>query len=672
MQEFEPKLKKKIFTREFFSKYIYIFVIGLCLLLGISYGLTFFTENKNIASGRITTGDLSITVSDRSIAASGLTVPSTDQDGLALYSKIITLENTTNIDGSVRLYLSRTSGLNLSDLKCAVLVNGAIQKIIDVPTNGEILTTAILAGSQPTSVEIRLWPKTTYEGDKTTFNGEIGADVRYLGQTATSLSNPVGKYVSFNCDNNSCEIWQIVKIEDGRLVLTRQNDYAGATERTNLGKYNSELSFNDDSLITSVSTDGKNVYLAKTVKVNGGNGTELDPYILINDDYDERDQKVICTITYKNADNSNFSTQKIYYGQTNYISQMIDNRVFVHWKDSNNNTYDFGSVVNFTSDIILTAVNASVSATQIEFDKTATISAFNCDTTQCAIDSLVTMIGPIPDPICIRATVLHTETCSQTSNYCAADGYTGANTTITYGNTTTTNRKLTTGDAFDCNVDGTGYNERFYYVSDRWIPGEDTDNFDNQTAVLIYYKNFKDGAPSDLGVAYDSNSRNYNGPVTAVTHLPTTSTWSNISLSSTSRMIYACDNGNCSNTPSLYTTNGINEITPNPYSYTGKAARLLTVPELKKGCTSISNKTTVDGTGDLTECNFIFERTQYANTDTTTYPTYGPWLETPRASFSNVVWNASAHYRYVNSSSVSDAIIGARPAIEVPKGRISY
>ena len=109
MQEFEPKLKKKIFTREFFSKYIYIFVIGLCLLLGISYGLTFFTENKNIASGRITTGDLSITVSDRSIAASGLTVPSTDQDGLALYRKIITLENTTNIDGSVRLYLSRTS-----------------------------------------------------------------------------------------------------------------------------------------------------------------------------------------------------------------------------------------------------------------------------------------------------------------------------------------------------------------------------------------------------------------------------------------------------------------------------------------------------------------------------------------------------------------------------------
>ena len=68
-------------------------------------------------------------------------------------------------------------------------------------------------------------------------------------------------------------------------------------------------------------------------------------------------------------------------------------------------------------------------------------------------------------PKCIRATTLHTETCSQTSNYCAGAGYSNG-ATITYGNQTTTEGVLTTGDAFDCNVDGTGYNHRFYYVSD--------------------------------------------------------------------------------------------------------------------------------------------------------------------------------------------------------------
>ena len=330
MKEFEPKLKTMVFSREFFSKYIYIFIIGLCLLLGVSYSLTFFIQNKNIATGSITTGNLTVTLTnDRSINAEDLIVPATDQSGLLLYSKSLTIQNTSSINGKVKLTLTRTSGLNLTDLRYAVLVNGAIQEINDVPSSGDLLETAVLVGEDPTVVEIRLWPKTSYAGDETNFNGEIKADVKYLGQIASTLSSPAGKYVSFNCNGNNCETWQIVKIEDGRLVLTRQNDYEGATSRTNSGKFNPAsfnpaLTFNDDSLITSLSTDGLNVYLAKTVKINGGSGTSADPYTLINNVFSERDKKKIATITYKEGDTT-LGTQNIYYGSTNYISKSSSN-----------------------------------------------------------------------------------------------------------------------------------------------------------------------------------------------------------------------------------------------------------------------------------------------------------------------------------------------------------
>ena len=95
-------------------------------------------------------------------------------------------------------------------------------------------------------------------------------------------------------------------------------------------------------------------------------------------------------------------------------------------------------------------------------------------------------------PICQRATVLHQEECF--GNYCAGLGYKtdGSMQTkmISYGSLGETG-KLSSGDAFDCDVDGDGVydsaTERFYYVTD----------MDNDTAVLIYYNNVSGGKPSN-------------------------------------------------------------------------------------------------------------------------------------------------------------------------------
>ena len=403
MEEFEPKLKRKIFNRQFFSKYVYVLVVGLILLLGVSYSITFFVQNKSVATGTLTTGSLTVTYTDRNINATGLSKPSDDGEGLPQFVKALTLENTSSIDGVVKLTLTRTSGLALTDMRYAVVVNGSIQEIGDVPGNGEILETAILA-DETISVELRLWPKTTYTGAETTFVGELTPTLSYLGIRASSLSNPAGKYVNFNCDVSTCEVWQIVKVEDGRLVLTRQGDYEGATSRTNSGKYrpdtfNPVLTFNDDSLITSLSTDGKNVYLAKTVKITGGSGTSTDPYELENNIFNEEDKKLSCIITYKekivntftaNSNGISYSevgTQRVYYNGTNYISQVLNELYFTGWEEGEN-TYSLGDTITFTTDKILIAKREPAAAV-IGFDDTnidtSKIPGFNCDNVQCAI-----------------------------------------------------------------------------------------------------------------------------------------------------------------------------------------------------------------------------------------------------------------------------------------------
>ncbi len=301
---------------------------------------------------------------------------------------------------------------------------------------------------------------------------------------------------------------------------------------------------------------------------------------------------------------------------------------------------------------------------------------------------------------CVRARWVHREKCNLTSasEYCSADGYTqsGSKGTymVTYGQLGTTGT-LATGDAFDCdvngdgkiNVDSEGYStERFYYVSDYWNQGTNINDFDTNYAVLIYYRNFLNGSPSDSGAAYATKDDikaagysvtsydNWHGPVTAIKHLPTTNTWSNITLKTTSRTIYSCSDGDCSDILRL-TTNGGTIV--NPFNYTtdgttsgtALAGRLLTLPELKKaGCATLSGKTSLRITGGLSACNFLFERTSYADTSTTK----SPWLETPSFSYTNAVWVAYAHTRKVDNNLTYSSLSGVRPAIEILKSKISY
>ena len=72
---------------KFVYKYMYIVVIGLILLLGISYGLTFFVNDLKIAEINISAGGLTVNgTNDNSIALTSLSLK-TDTDCLRSISK---------------------------------------------------------------------------------------------------------------------------------------------------------------------------------------------------------------------------------------------------------------------------------------------------------------------------------------------------------------------------------------------------------------------------------------------------------------------------------------------------------------------------------------------------------------------------------------------------------
>ena len=259
--------------------------------------------------------------------------------------------------------------------------------------------------------------------------------------------------------------------------------------------------------------------------------------------------------------------------------------------------------------------------------------------------------------MCKRATTLHKEVCtnSNSSHSCQADGYT-LNSEIEYGSLGTKG-VLTSGDAFDCDVNGDGTydpeTERFYYVSDA-TNGITTDN---DTAVLIYYSNVSAGVASNSTTyAYDSSNENWHGPVTAIQQLPTTTQWKT-TLTNTKRQI-------TTETGTTSTSGG----TLLEFSYEGYAARLLTVQEVNAGCGFTIGSANV---GELsTKCKYLMENTKYSSDSN---KAYGEWLESPRTADSSLVWYVDGYDRYVSNNYATNSYInGVRPAIEVQKSNISY
>ena len=220
----------------------------------------------------------------------------------------------------------------------------------------------------------------------------------------------------------------------------------------------------------------------------------------------------------------------------------------------------------------------------------------------------ITLIAKWNNIICKKATTLHTETCNQTdgSKYCSGYGYANGDT-ITFGNIISSDT-YQGGDAFDCDVDGTGYNQRFYYLRTK----------DNK-AVLISNKNYTAASKqADQNISFIYSQ--------AHDQLPTTSDWGNL-----------------------------------PVMFDGKPARLITMEDLLT-VTGASNPDDLSSNGSLKGYEFLFESSNFSGIGERSTQ----WLEeissTKRYRYRNDQYNLAK----VETGKENTSKNPVRPVIEVP------
>ena len=257
--------------------------------------------------------------------------------------------------------------------------------------------------------------------------------------------------------------------------------------------------------------------------------------------------------------------------------------------------------------------------------------------------------------ICKRATTLHTEECTwdNATYHCSGAGYTSSGSKgtsiITYGNLGTRGT-LSSGDAFDCDVNGDGVydsnTERFYYVSDYY--NTSTKSFDSSAAVLIYYSSVNgDVKDNNTSYSYDTEGTTSYGPRTASLYLPTTSQWKNVKLINSTRNL------------------SITESSMN-FNYTGYAARLLARNELEKFCGNLGHMYK----GELDNCNYLLENTNYASSQLSSF---GYWIESDNSSTNCYGINGSERSMSTDiPANCSGNCMNVRPVIEILKANMEY
>ena len=142
-----------------------------------------------------------------------------------------------------------------------------------------------------------------------------------------------------------------------------------------------------------------------------------------------------------------------------------------------------------------------------------------------------------------------------------------------------------------------------------------------------------------------------------VKDLPTTTEWSNVQLKETNRQILQSNRDNQNITSCKTGDLGI-------FSYEGRAARIVTWPEIMEGCHL--DYTNYAKTNSLLDyCEFTAERTSYGGN----YSGYGLWTET-KMSDTYQVWTTIAPI--LSTGLVPVGGWGGRPVIDVAKTNIQY
>ena len=245
------------------------------------------------------------------------------------------------------------------------------------------------------------------------------------------------------------------------------------------------------------------------------------------------------------------------------------------------------------------------------------------------------LIATLSNIVCKRATTKHQNECLISGNNGGCSFSLQYGDLISYGSIV--NGDYKGGDAFDCDVNADGKydpeTERFYYLTS-----------DGDYSSLLYYKNINDQETYKYNDEFD----NTKGPIIAYQYLPSITEWKNpFIVRPGTRSILAEDGGN-------QTAGG----TIGAFTYTNKAARLLTYQEVQAACGS----NVVLGHTQLDSCRYLLENVGQYESKT---GSDGYWLETPDSEDNYQAWALYGNW----DRTVVDAFVGntysVRPVITV-------
>lgn len=242
----------------------------------------------------------------------------------------------------------------------------------------------------------------------------------------------------------------------------------------------------------------------------------------------------------------------------------------------------------------------------------------NMITTDTPVTSDVTYHAHWAPIVCKKATQsspLHTETCL-TGGTCLSAGY-SLNDTITYGTYPGVNSPLP-GDAYDCDVQGNGTYERFYFIR------ENTDNNSYDNAVLVYYSSIDDSGNNLLSSVTGTTYKYIDVEGTSAPDvLPTSSFWANTELQ----------------------------------SFDGNVARFPSLEDLEVACGA---SPIGSSNGYLASCQFLMENSRFQSS---TLGRSGIWI----APYNNKYYRMHTEYMAVQSPDTGASSENTvRPVIEIP------
>ncbi len=253
------------------NKYLYFGILGIFLLIGLTYAIVFYVENYESSNLGLVTDLLTFNITEEGKVAIEDARGQKDSDGLNNQKITFTITNNNPIGVRVVIGLveDENSNLDVNNVRFGFLNNGTVVNVGNLGENNNILYDFFMDKGESVVLQSTIWLDYYYEGGETTetFSGKYVVEASNIDEYGYMyLSNLVGKnkglypikedgalydgtgnikeyrysgtdpdnYVTFNN-----ELWRIIGVVDGKVKIVKDEEIAQSNYTSNEDYYDS-------------------------------------------------------------------------------------------------------------------------------------------------------------------------------------------------------------------------------------------------------------------------------------------------------------------------------------------------------------------------------------------------------------------------------------------------